>query len=43
MSGGSLDYFYNTLQEHVGDFRDKELDHLVKDGGYVRRNMERST
>lgn len=31
MSGGSLDYFYNTLQEHVGDFRDKELDHLVKD------------
>lgn len=31
MSGGSLDYFYCTLQEHVGDFGDKELDELVKD------------
>ena len=31
MSGGSLDYFYSTLADHVGDFRDKELDHLVKD------------
>lgn len=31
MSGGSLDYFYCQLQEHVGDFGDKELDELVKD------------
>ena len=31
MSGGSLDYFYCRLQEHVGDFKDKELDDLVKD------------
>lgn len=31
MSGGSLDYFYCQLQEHVGDFKDKELDELVKD------------
>ena len=31
MSGGSLDYFYNRLQEHVGDFKDKELDELVED------------
>ena len=31
MSGGSLDYFYCQLQDHVGDFKDKELDHLVKD------------
>lgn len=31
MSGGSLDYFYCTLQDHVGDFGDKELDELVKD------------
>ena len=31
MSGGSLDYFYCQLQEHVGDFNDKELDDLVKD------------
>lgn len=31
MSGGSLDYFYNSLEEHVGDFGDKELDELVKD------------
>lgn len=31
MSGGSLDYFYCLLQEHVGDFGDRELDELVKD------------
>lgn len=31
MSGGSLDYFYCQLQDHVGDFDDKELDELVKD------------
>ena len=31
MSGGSLDYFYCTLEDHIGDFRDKELDALVKD------------
>ena len=31
MSGGSLDYFYNRLEEHIGDFNDKELDDLVKD------------
>ena len=31
MSGGSLGYFYNTLEEHIGDFQDKELDDLVKD------------
>lgn len=31
MSGGSLDYFYSRLEEHAGDFGDKELDELVKD------------
>ena len=31
MSGGSLDYFYCQLGDHVGDFKDKELDDLVKD------------
>ena len=31
MSGGSLDYFYSQLNDHVGDFGDKELDDLVKD------------
>lgn len=31
MSGGSLNYFYNKLEEHIGDFGDKELDDLVKD------------
>ena len=31
MSGGSLDYFYSQLQEHIGDFKDKELDELVED------------
>lgn len=31
MSGGSLDYFYSRLEEHVGDLGDRELDELVKD------------
>lgn len=31
MSGGSLNYFYGYLEEHVGDFGDKELDELVAD------------
>ena len=31
MSGGSLNYFYSSLEEHVGDFGDKELDELVSD------------
>ena len=31
MSGGSLDYFYCLLQEHVKDFDDKELNELVTD------------
>ena len=31
MSGGSLNYFYGYLEEHIGDFGDKELDELVKD------------
>lgn len=31
MSGGSLDYFYYTLQDHDKDFGDKELNDLVSD------------
>ena len=31
MSGGRLNYFYSSLEEHIGDFGDKELDNLVKD------------
>lgn len=31
MSGGALDYFYCTLQEHDKDFGDKELNELVSD------------
>lgn len=31
MSGGHLNYFYLQLEEHVGDFGDRELDDLVKD------------
>ena len=31
MSGGSLDYFYSQLNDHVGDFGDRELDELVSD------------
>ena len=30
MSGGSLDYFYYTLQDHENDFGDKELNELVQ-------------
>lgn len=31
MSGGSLNYFYEDLAEHVGDLGDRELDDLVSD------------
>jgi hypothetical protein len=31
MSGGSLNYFYSQLVDHIGDFGDKELDELVSD------------
>ena len=31
MSGGSLDYFYYTLEDHANDFDDKELNDLVSD------------
>ena len=31
MSGGSLDYFYSQLNDHIGDFKDRELDELVED------------
>lgn len=31
MSGGSLNYFYSSLEDHAGDFDDMELDDLVKD------------
>ena len=31
MSGGSLNYFCYQLEEHIGDFGDKELDERVKD------------
>ena len=31
MSGGSLNYFYEKLEEHASDFGDKELEKLVRD------------
>lgn len=31
MSGGSLNYFYVHLEDHVNDFGDKELNELVSD------------
>lgn len=31
MSGGSLNYFYCHLEDHIGDFGDRELDELVED------------
>ena len=40
MSGGSLDYFYCELQEHIGDFGDRELDELVKDLAHLFHDRE---
>ena len=40
MSGGSLDYFYGMLEDHVGDFGDKELDELVKDMAQLFHDRE---
>lgn len=40
MSGGSLDYFFSQLREHVGDFGDAELDDLVKDLAELFRARE---
>lgn len=40
MSGGSLDYFYARLREHVGDFGDVELDDLTKDLAELFYNRE---
>lgn len=31
MSGGSLNYFYHSLEEHADDFGDKELKELCQD------------
>ena len=31
MSGGSLGYFFCEVEQHAGDFKDKELDNLLKD------------
>jgi len=31
LSGGSLDYFYNRLEDHSEDLGDKELNELVSD------------
>ena len=40
MSGGSLDYFFGTLEDHIGDFDDYELDGLVKDLAKLFRDRE---
>lgn len=40
MSGGCLDYFYGRLEEHVGDFDDRELDELVQDLATLFRERE---
>ena len=40
MSGGSLDYFYCRLEDHIGDFNDKELDELVKDLAQLFHDIE---
>ena len=40
MSGGRLNYFYTELQDHVGDFGDKELDELVSDLAKLFRDRE---
>ena len=40
MSGGSLNYFYTMLNEHAGDFGDKELDALVSDLAELFKDRE---
>lgn len=40
MSGGSLGYFYCDLENHIGDFGDKELDDLVRDLAKLFRARE---
>ena len=40
MSGGSLNYFYYQLEDHVGDFDDKELDSLVADLAKLFKDRE---
>ena len=40
MSGGSLNYFYSNLEDHAGDFDDKELDDLVRDLSELFRARE---
>lgn len=40
MSGGALDYFYATLDDHARDLGDKELDDLVKDLSELFRERE---
>jgi len=31
VSGGALECFYSHLEDHVGEFKDRELDNLVQD------------
>ena len=40
MSGGSLNYFYSELEDHAGDFDDRELDDLVKDMAQLFHDRE---
>lgn len=40
MNGGYLNYFYSELEDHIGDFGDKELDDLVKDLAELFRDRE---
>lgn len=40
MNGGYLNYFYSELDDHIGDFGDKELDDLVKDLAELFRDRE---
>lgn len=40
MSGGSLDYFSFQMENHVGDFGDKELDDLMKDLAELHHERE---
>ena len=40
MSGGSLDYFCFQMESHVGDFKDAELDDLMKDLAELHHERE---
>ena len=42
MSGGSLNYFYDSLEEHIGDFGDRELDETLRNSFMIVNGIFRA-